>query len=58
MYEHLLSGFPEEERKGAENLFEEIIPGNFLNLGKKTGPGSTRSPKQDEPKEVTKSHYN
>ena len=50
MYEHLLSGFPEEERKGAENLFEEIIPGNFLNLGKKTGPGS---PKQDEPKEIS-----
>ena len=26
----------EEERKGAENLFEEIIAENFSNLGKET----------------------
>ena len=31
-------GIPEgeEREKGAENLFEEITPENFLNLGKET----------------------
>ena len=29
-------GVPEEERKGEENLFEEIIAGNFPNLRKET----------------------
>ena len=37
----------EKREKGAENLFEEIIPENFTNLGKETdghpGPGNTES---------------
>ena len=43
----------ERERKGAENLFEEILAKNFPGEGNRPlGPGGTESPKEDEPKEV------
>ena len=51
----------EEREKGADNLSEESIAGNFPNLGKETylGPERRRNPKRDKPKEVhTKIHYN
>ena len=51
----------EEREQEIEDLFEKIIMENFPNLVKKrhTSPGSTESPKQDEPKEAhTKTHHN
>ena len=50
----------EERAEEAKNLFEEIIDENFPHLGKRhPRSGSTKSAKQDEPKEVhTKMHYN
>ena len=55
-------GVPEgEERElGIENVFEETMTKNVPNLVKKkhTSPGSTESPKEDEPKEVhNKTHH-
>ena len=43
----------EEEKKGTEKIFEEIIVENFPNTGKEivTSPGSTESPLQDKFKE-------
>ena len=52
----------EKKEKGTENLLEEIIAEKFTNLGKDIrhlSPGTTESPKQDEPKKVhTKTYYN
>ena len=50
-----------EKRARTENIFEEIMTENSSNLVKEkryTSPGSTESPKQDEPKEAhTKTHH-
>ena len=37
----------EEREKGAENIFEDIVAGNFPNLGEETHPGprSTENPR-------------
>ena len=55
-------GVPEgEERKGAENIFEDIIVENFSNLGEKTDIQVQKSenPKQDQHKEdQAKTHCN
>ena len=59
-----ITGVPEgeEREKGAKNIFEDITAENFPNLGKETdylGPGSTKTPKQDQLKEDhTKTHCN
>ena len=45
----------EEREKGTENLFEEIMAENFPNFdqgNRYSSPGSTESPKHDEPKET------
>ena len=50
-----------EEKKGEENLFEEMMTENFFNLRKETDSQvqETESPKQDEPKELqTKTNHN
>ena len=43
----------EEREKGTENIFEDIIPENFTNLGKETEiqVQEAQSPKEDQPKE-------
>ena len=46
---------PRKREKGAEILFEEIIPETIPNLGKETknpDPGGTESPQQNQPKVV------
>ena len=43
----------------SENTFEEIIAEKFPNLGKEIdspGPGSTESPRDDQPKGATLRH--
>lgn len=43
-----LEGSQKRDKRGAENLFEEIIAGNFFNLGKKnrySDPEDTEIPK-------------
>ena len=50
-----------EEKKGEENLFEEMMTENFFNLRKETDSQvqETEIPKQDEPKELqTKTNHN
>ena len=54
-------GMPEgeESKQGIENIFVEIMTGNFPNLVKEkshTGAGSSESPKQFGPKEAIPSH--
>ena len=47
-------GVPErEDRKGPENIFEEIIAETFPNMGKEivNQVQEAQSPRQDEPKE-------
>ena len=56
-------GIPEREEreKGIKNVFEETMAENFWNLKKETypGTGSTKSLKQDKPKQTyTKTYYN
>ena len=46
-------GIPEEEERGAENLFQEIITENFCNLGKEMKTRSKRHRKT--PKRINKS---
>ena len=48
-----LQGSQKEKRERApEKIFEEIIAGNFPNMGNiNSSPGSTESPIQDKPKE-------
>ena len=63
MYQHsfheVLEG--EEREQGVKNLFAKIMIENFPKLvkgDKHTSPGSTKSPKQGEPKEAhTKTHH-
>ena len=52
-----IMGMPEgeESKQGIENIFVEIMTGNFPNLVKEkshTGAGSSESPKQIGPKEA------
>ena len=57
-------GVPEEEEKKewTEKIFEEIIVGNFPNMGKEiisSSPGRAESPIQDKSKEKhAKTHIN
>ena len=57
-------GTPEGEEKehGIENLFEKTMTENFLNLERRKATlssGSTKGPKQEEPKEAhCKTHQN
>ena len=58
-------GLPEEEeeKKGTEKIFEDIVVENFLNMGKKivnqVQEASTESPIQDKSKEKhTTTHFN
>lgn len=56
----LIIKIPEGEREGAENIFENIMAGNFLNQGKETciQVQKTQSPKHDQPKkDHTKTGY-
>ena len=51
----------EEEKKGYEKIFEEIIVENFPNKEKESqsSPRGTKSPIEDKPKEIhTKTHTN
>ena len=47
----------EEREKGPQKILEETIVETFPNMGKETGPGTTESPKQDEPKEIYTKTY-
>ena len=50
----------EEQEKGPEKVFEEIIAENFPNMGKKivNQVQEAQSPKKDKPKEKHKIHSN
>lgn len=58
-----VTGLPEGDRReeGAEKLFEEIMPENFPNLGKKTdmqNQEAQRVPHKRTPKRPTPRHIN
>ena len=56
-----ITGISQEKEKVIENLFEELMPKNFPNLGMETGiqiQEAQKVPSKCNPETHTKTHYN